>query len=238
MPYEVPENWVWTTLGEICLFLSRGKSPKYSDTDKTYPVFAQKCNLKEGGISLEQARFLDPSTICKWSEEYKLKTGDVLVNSTGTGTVGRTRLFHESYLKHYPFAVPDSHVSVIRTASEIKSEFVFAYNCRSLKERITKRGLFSNKYLNLGILTLLIVQAIVFFTPIGKIFGLTIISLSQFIYVILINIISFIILEILKPLLVLDATAVATLNKSKHTTSSKATTCNNVFTNSPFALWT
>ena len=86
--------------------------------------------------------------------------------------------------------------------SIIINEFVFAYNCRSLKERITKRGLFSNKYLNLGILTLLIVQAIVFFTPIGKIFGLTIISLSQFIYVILINIISFIILEILKPLLV------------------------------------
>ena len=86
--------------------------------------------------------------------------------------------------------------------SIIINEFVFAYNCRSLKERITKRGLFSNKYLNLGIFTLLIVQAIVFFTPIGKIFGLTIISLSQFIYVILINIISFIILEILKPLLV------------------------------------
>lgn len=86
--------------------------------------------------------------------------------------------------------------------SIIINEFVFAYNCRSLKERITKRGLFSNKYLNLGILTLLIVQAIVFFTPIGKIFGLTIISSSQFIYVILINVISFVILEIIKPLLV------------------------------------
>ena len=127
IPFEVPKGWVWTTLEEICLFLSRGKSPKYSDTDKTYPVFAQKCNLKEGGISLGQARFLDPSTICKWSEEYKLKTGDVLVNSTGTGTVGRTRLFDESCLGKYPFVVPDSHVSVIRTTSEIKSEFVFAY---------------------------------------------------------------------------------------------------------------
>ena len=72
--------------------LSRGKSPKYSEDDKTYPVFAQKCNLKEGGISLEQARFLDPSTINKWDSKYKLQTGDVLVNSTGTGTVGRTRL--------------------------------------------------------------------------------------------------------------------------------------------------
>ena len=156
VPFEVPDNWAWTTLGEICLFLSRGKSPKYSDSDKTYPVFAQKCNLKEGGISLEQARFLDPSTICKWSEEYKLKTGDVLVNSTGTGTVGRTRLFHESYLKHYPFVVPDSHVSVIRTASEIKSEFVFAYVLSKLIQEYLEdnlAGSTNQKELYIGVLS-------------------------------------------------------------------------------------
>ncbi|EYA77872.1 type I restriction modification DNA specificity domain protein [Bacteroides fragilis str. S24L26] len=138
------------------MFLSRGKSPKYSDTDKTYPVFAQKCNLKEGGISLEQARFLDPSTICKWSEEYKLKTGDVLVNSTGTGTVGRTRLFHESYLKNYPFVVPDSHVSVIRTTNEIKSEFVFAYISSQLIQRHLEdnlAGSTNQKELYIGVLS-------------------------------------------------------------------------------------
>ena len=156
VPFEIPDNWVWTTLEEICLFLSRGKSPKYSDTDKTYPVFAQKCNLKEGGISLEQARFLDPSTICKWSEEYKLKTGDVLVNSTGTGTVGRTRLFHESYLKNYPFVVPDSHVSVIRTTNEIKSEFVFAYISSQLIQRHLEdnlAGSTNQKELYIGVLS-------------------------------------------------------------------------------------
>ncbi len=95
VPFEVPEEWVWCRLEDICTFLSRGKSPKYSETSKNYPVFAQKCNLKEGGISLKQARFLDPTTICKWDEAYKLRTGDILVNSTGTGTVGRTRLFHK-----------------------------------------------------------------------------------------------------------------------------------------------
>jgi len=155
VPFEIPDNWVWTTLEEICLFLSRGKSPKYSDTDKTYPVFAQKCNLKEGGISLEQARFLDSSTICKWSEEYKLKTGDVLVNSTGTGTVGRTRLFHENYLKNYPFVVPDSHISVIRTTSEIKSEFVFAYISSQLIQRHLEdnlAGSTNQKELYIGVL--------------------------------------------------------------------------------------
>lgn len=107
--------------------MSRGKSPKYLDEDRTYPVFAQKCNLKDGGISLDQARFLDPITVNKWSEEYKLRTGDVLVNSTGTGTVGRTRLFNEECLGQYPFVVPDSHVSVVRTFDEINSDFVYAY---------------------------------------------------------------------------------------------------------------
>ena len=127
VPFEVPSNWTWCKLEDLCIFLSRGKSPKYSETDNTYPVFAQKCNLKEGGISLEQARFLDPTTINKWDEVYKLRTGDVLVNSTGTGTVGRTRLFHEKCLGKYPFVVPDSHVSVIRTVKKVMSEFVHVY---------------------------------------------------------------------------------------------------------------
>ncbi len=86
--------------------------------------------------------------------------------------------------------------------SIVINEFIFAYNCRSLKEQIHKRGLFSNKYLNLGILALLIVQVVVFFTPIGIIFGLKRITLNQFVYVIIINIISFIIIEIIKPLIV------------------------------------
>ena len=124
-PWELPEGWCWCKLEELCVFLSRGKSPVYSETSKEYPVFAQKCNLKEGGISLEKALFLNPSTLPKWPKEYRLKTGDVLVNSTGTGTVGRTRLFNEQVLGPYPFVVPDSHVSVIRTFNQISSEYVF-----------------------------------------------------------------------------------------------------------------
>ena len=124
---KLPRNWCLSRLKELCSFLSRGKSPKYSDNDKTIPVFAQKCNLKEGGISLEQARFLDPSTICKWSEVYKLQTGDILINSTGTGTVGRTRLFNESYLGQYPFVLPDSHISVVRAKAGIIPQYLYAY---------------------------------------------------------------------------------------------------------------
>ena len=155
VPFEVPSSWVWTTLGEICIFLSRGKSPKYKDEDRTYPVFAQKCNLKEGGISLEQARFIDPNTIDKWAEEYKLKTGDILINSTGTGTVGRTRLFNESCLGDYPFVVPDSHVSVVRTHDEILSEFIYAYISSNFVQQYLEENLAGStnqKELYIGVL--------------------------------------------------------------------------------------
>ena len=86
--------------------------------------------------------------------------------------------------------------------SIVINEFVFAYNCRSLKEMIFERGIFSNKHLNLGIFILLIVQALVFFTPVGKLFGLVIVKIWQVALVLGVNILSFLVLELLKPLLV------------------------------------
>lgn len=86
--------------------------------------------------------------------------------------------------------------------SIVINEFVFAYNCRSLKEQIHKRGIFSNKHLNIGIFILLAIQLLVFFTPIGKLFGFVSITVTDFILVSIINVISFVLMELLKPLLV------------------------------------
>lgn len=152
---NIPKNWCACKLVDICSFLSRGKSPKYSEDDKTYPVFAQKCNLKDGDVSLEQARFLDPSTINKWNEVYKLQTGDILVNSTGTGTVGRTRLFNTNCLGNYPFVVPDSHVSVVRVLQSICPQYIYAYiSSDSIQQYMEKNlaGSTNQKELYIGVL--------------------------------------------------------------------------------------
>ena len=160
IPFDIPDSWEWCRLTSVCSFLSRGKSPKYSETEKKYPVFAQKCNLKEGGISLEKARFLDPKTIEKWQEVYKLQSGDILINSTGTGTVCRTRVFNESCLGHYPFTVPDSHVTVVRTFNAINSFFVFAFvesveTQKYLEENLS--GSTNQKELYIGVLENLLI---------------------------------------------------------------------------------
>ena len=106
------------------------------------------------------------------------------------------------YVYYHFLDLGQTTASTLALLSVVINEFVFAYNCRSLKEQIHKRGLFSNKQLNIGILVLLLVQLLVFFTPVGKLFGLTIITISQLIFVIAVNIVSFIIIELLKPLVV------------------------------------
>ena len=104
------------------------------------------------------------------------------------------------YYRFLPLGQPIAQTLAL--LSIVINEFVFAYNCRSLKEQIHKRGIFKNKQLNIGILALIIVQIIVFFTPIGQVFGLEAITVNQFIYVILINIVSLVVIELLKPLIV------------------------------------
>jgi len=54
-----------------------------------------------------------------------LRHQDILVNSTGTGTVGRIGIFSESLLRNYPFIVPDSHISVVRLSSACNPLYVF-----------------------------------------------------------------------------------------------------------------
>ena len=154
IPFEIPKNWRWCRLGVLTIFLSRGKSPKYSEIKK-YPVFAQKCNLKSGKLSLDAAKFLDERTLSKWRDGYKLRNNDILVNSTGTGTVGRVGIFSEQILGNYPFIVPDSHISVVRTFSNIDSYYIYYLMCSSIIQQYIEdnlAGSTNQKELYIGVL--------------------------------------------------------------------------------------
>lgn len=105
------------------------------------------------------------------------------------------------YIYYHFMDLGEPTAQTLALLSIIINEFVFAYNCRSLKEQIHKRGLFSNKYLNIGILALIGIQLLVFLTPIGAIFGLKIITFTQLLFVLVVNIISFVIIEMIKPII-------------------------------------
>lgn len=114
--FDLPIGWRWCLLSEVCIYIHRGKSPTYSDVKK-YPVVAQKCN-QWSGFSLEKAKFADPKTFDRYTDDQKLKDGDLLWNSTGLGTLGRMAIYDSSVNK-YGVAVADSHVTVIRCVPEL-----------------------------------------------------------------------------------------------------------------------
>lgn len=125
IPFDIPENWHWVRLDDLCEYLQRGKSPKYSSTKK-YPVIAQKCNQWEG-FSIDKAQFIDPDTVKNYNEERILKNDDLMWNSTGLGTLGRMAIYDESK-NPYGFAVADSHVTVIRTLKNyVHPRYIFTY---------------------------------------------------------------------------------------------------------------
>lgn len=123
--FEIPSNWAWVRLDDICSFIHRGKSPKYS-LIKKYPIVAQKCN-QWAGFSIEKAKFIEPQSITSYNSEYFLQDKDLMWNSTGLGTLGRMAIYY-TLLNPYELAVADSHVTVIRPyKTYIVSEYLYYY---------------------------------------------------------------------------------------------------------------
>ena len=127
IPFEIPLSWEWIRLEDCCIKeIRRGKAPKYVD-ESGILVFAQKCNTKFNGIHTELALFLDERTLGKYSEDDFLQDGDVVINSTGTGTLGRVGFYRAEDNPHTLPIVPDSHVTVVRPAHAIEPFFLYAY---------------------------------------------------------------------------------------------------------------
>jgi len=104
-------------LNQITQFLKRGISPKYIE-DEGIVVLNQKC-IRDHIVSFEASRLTDSEK--KIPEERMLQGYDTLVNSTGTGTLGRIAMNIEMVM---PITV-DSHITIVRANESISPIFLF-----------------------------------------------------------------------------------------------------------------
>lgn len=108
VPFELPDGWIWTRLGDIAAYIQRGKSPKYSDGSGVY-VVSQRC-VQWTGLDLSVAKEISQASLENYEPYRFLRPDDLLWNSTGTGTIGRVITLDE-----VPEGlVCDSHVTLVR----------------------------------------------------------------------------------------------------------------------------
>ena len=124
-------EWITRPLGEITSYMAKGIPPKYTEeeTENTVRVLNQKCN-RNFTISYADSRIHD-CTQKKVPSDKLLKKGDVLINSTGTGTAGRVAQMMEIPI---PTTI-DGHMILLRPSKEM-DEFYYGYAVKAHQAQI------------------------------------------------------------------------------------------------------
>ena len=127
-------GWQTEKLGDACAFLNRGISPKYLEQGGIC-VLNQKC-VRDHHVSYELSRRHDTTAKSVGTERF-IQLGDVLVNSTGTGTLGRVAQIRE--MPPEPTTV-DSHVTIVRPKPGKFFPDFFGYMLVVIEEKIKEAG--------------------------------------------------------------------------------------------------
>ena len=118
-PIKNEKGWDKIFIEEIASLVSRGKTPKYVEKSKI-GVINQAC------IYWEKIKFEN----IKYHEDKKdiliLQDQDILINSTGTGTLGRVNIFIKNKEKDIIYTI-DTHITLLRL-KQWKSNSIYLKN--------------------------------------------------------------------------------------------------------------
>ncbi len=121
------------SLKNVTNHISRGITPSYDE--KGIRVINQKC-IRNKSVNLNDARITNPDKR-KIPKNKFLRKYDVLVNSTGVGTLGRV-----AQIKHdinEPLTA-DSHVTIVRPDQKVIDGLYFGYSMINAEPNITFLG--------------------------------------------------------------------------------------------------
>lgn len=120
IPFDLPNGWIWTRLGEICIKIGSGSTPRGGkEVYKSEGVkFIRSQNVYDDGLEYSNMAFIDVTTH-KRMEGTKVFPNDILLNITG-GSIGRCVLIPQDFDE----ANVNQHVTIVRTVSAVEREFI------------------------------------------------------------------------------------------------------------------
>ncbi len=119
IPFELPKGWAWCRLGEICVKIGSGSTPRGGrEVYKSEGIkFIRSQNVYNEGLFFDRVAFIDEATHKKMNGT-KVLPNDILLNITG-GSIGRCALVSSSFDE----ANVSQHVTIVRTVSLVNKEF-------------------------------------------------------------------------------------------------------------------
>ena len=126
----VPLGWKHRPLSESASYLNRGISPAYDDSAPGL-VINQKC-IRNGLLNLTPARRQAKDV----PSDKRIRLGDILINSTGTGTLGRVAQVRGDLMD----CTVDTHVTILRPANQEALAF-WGVACLEMEPRFSEMGI-------------------------------------------------------------------------------------------------
>lgn len=126
-------EWQEQPLSSLCVYLNRGAAPAYTDTGGIL-VLNQKC-VRDQRVDFTLARRTD-SHRKQVAADRMVQPFDILVNSTGVGTLGRV-----AQVRTLPeMATVDSHVTLVRPDSRAIDPLYLGLAIRCFESEIEALG--------------------------------------------------------------------------------------------------
>ncbi|WP_454167218.1 restriction endonuclease subunit S [Microbacterium lacticum] len=118
-------------IDEVSILLARGITPRYLPDGDGTRVLNQKC-VRDQLVSLEPSRWTDDAKV---KQEKLLAVGDILVNSTGQGTLGRVARWTLAER-----ATVDSHITIVRPDPDVSDPAVIGQAILAIEADIEALG--------------------------------------------------------------------------------------------------
>lgn len=128
-PLTNERGWTCKRIGDLFRVVSRGKQPTYVEHSTTR-VINQACVYWDR-FNMDNVKYHDTHSSKK---TLPISAGSILINSTGTGTLGRCNVFPELH-DDYVYVI-DSHVTALQESSEVN---VWFFKCFFQRDDIQEK---------------------------------------------------------------------------------------------------
>ena len=145
IPFEIPSSWAWVRLGNLCIKIGAGSTPKGGKAvyKENGILFLRSQNVYNNGLRLEKVAFIEPA-VDESMAGSRVEPLDLLLNITGA-SIGRCAIVPPEIRR----ANVNQHVLILRCIDKSMDGFVHACivapftfkHIMSLQVGATKEGL-------------------------------------------------------------------------------------------------